>query len=344
MKKVLLSLVVLTSLSASAQTFTVDDTLAAGNSQTYFVADSNAVDLNAVTGTGLTWDYSGLMKYALAPNLDTVINAIDSPDAANFPTAQHNDVMNGGSSIFFTNYPDSVITNGYTFIIDGNEIRIKHSTDPMKSMELPMSQGDTFQDSIYGEIDAPDYMISGDPTLGQVTVTADGTGTLNLGTSSFTNVIRIELVEILEATINVAGTDYDGDVTRTVYSYYDLANQKEPIMLHATILVVVPIAGLSLGYTAVYSSVDLPELGAGLNIEDISTLDIYPNPASDAVNVSVPENSNELTIINSLGQTVYTLNNPSGTETIDLKELNSGVYFVQIEKDGAIKSKKLVIK
>lgn len=344
MKKILLSLVVLGGLSASAQTFTVDDTLAAGNSQTYFVADSTAADLSAVTGTGVTWDYTALMKHGVPANLDTVINASDSPDASSFPTAQHNDVMNEGTSIFFTNYPDSVITNGYTFIIDGNEIVLKHNTDPMKSLELPMSQGDSFQDSIYGELDAPDYMISGSPTLGQVTVTADGTGTLNLGTSSFTDIIRIELVEILDAEINVLGTDYPGTVTRTVYSYYDLTNQNEPVMLHATIAVSVPVAGLNLSYTAVYSSVDLPELGAGLNNQDFSMLEIYPNPASDFVNITIPDNTNELTIINTVGQTVYTINNPNTLETISLKELKTGVYFVQIEKDGAIKTKKLVIK
>jgi hypothetical protein len=167
---------------------------------------------------------------------------------------------------------------------------------------------------------------------------------LNLGTSSFTDVIRIELVEFLEATVNVFGTDYPGDVTRTVYSYYDLANQNEPLMLHATILVEVPVASLSLGYTAVYSSVDLPELGAGLNDEDISTLEVYPNPASDIVNITLPTNTNELNIINTVGQTILTINNPSTLETISLKELKTGVYFVQMEKDGAVKTEKLLVK
>ena len=344
MKKVLLSLCVLAGFGATAQTFTVDDTLAAGDAMTYYVVDSSAADLAGVTGVGVTWDYSALTGYpGAATNLDTVISASTSPDFASFPMAEHNDVMNGGTSIFFTNYPDSVIAHGYKFEVDGNVVILRHDSDPMKMMAMPMSQGSTYQDSIYGSFDAPAFSLSGEPTAGQVTVTADGTGTLTIGSTSFSNVIRIKLVEILEATITINPfPTTTGDVTRTVYSYYDLANQNEPIFLHASINVA--STAFNGGYTAVYSSVDVNPTGSGFEEEMQAAFSIYPNPAVNTIQVSSPVNTNELNVINAIGQTVMTITNPKTTENIDVEALETGVYFVQIKKGDNTLTEKLIVK
>lgn len=342
MKKVLLGLCVLAGFTASAQTFTVDDTLSAGDAVNFFVVDSAASDLSGTTGAGVTWDYSTLTGYAGTPmNLDTVINASDSPDAASFPLAQHNDVMNGGTSLFFTNFLDSVVTYGYRFEVDGNEIILRHDVDPMKSLEMPMSLGSTYQDSIYGSFDAPGFSLSGEPTAGQVTVTADGTGTITIGGTSISNVIRIKLVEILEATITIFGNTTTGYVTRTVYSYYDLASQNEPVFIHASISV--NSSAFNGGYSAVYSTVNVAP--SSISESELSeAFEIYPNPATDFVQITSPANSSELQIINSLGQTVKTIVKPVGQIQLDTDEFEKGVYLIQISNSDKTVTKKLIIK
>jgi hypothetical protein len=76
MKKVLLLSSVVIGLGATAQTFTAADTLAPGMSTTFYVMDSNAVSMSAITGTGVTWDYSTLTgEVAVLPNTDNVVLA-----------------------------------------------------------------------------------------------------------------------------------------------------------------------------------------------------------------------------------------------------------------------------
>lgn len=344
MKKVLLGLCVLAGFSASAQTFTVDDTLSAGDAINFYVVDSTASDLDATTGAGVTWDYSTLTGYAGSPtNLDTVINRADSPYGASFPNADYNDDLNGGTSLFFSNTADSVIVYGYRFEVDGNEVILRHDVDVMKSLEMPMSLGSTFQDSIYGSLDAPGFSISGEPTMGEVTVTADGTGTLNIGATSIPNVIRIKLVEILEATITIFGMPTAGFVTRTVYSYYDLANQNEPVFLHASIDVV--STAFNGGYSAVYSTVDVAPAPSGISTTELDEqFVVFPNPATDYIQISTPENTTELQIINSVGQTVKTIVKPANSIQMDADEFETGVYLIQISNDNRTITKKLVIK
>ena len=342
MKKVLFGLCIIASFSASAQTFTVDDTLSAGDVINYFVVDSNAVDLAGTTGAGVTWDYSALTGYPGSPtNLDTVINASDSPDAANYPLAEHNDVMNAGTSLFFTNFLDSVITYGYRFEIDGSVFYLRHDVDPMKSLEMPMSVGSAYQDSIYGHVDAPALSISGDPTSGQVTVTADGAGTLIIGATSIPNVLRIKLVEVLQASLVIGGFPTTGYVTRTVYSYYDLASQNEPVFIHASITAV--STAFNDGYSAVYSMIDVAP--ASISESELEEMfEIFPNPASGYVQITTPENTSELQIINSIGQTVKTILKPAGTVQLDSDEFETGVYLVQISNSDKTITKKLIIK
>lgn len=340
MKKVVLGFLSLMSLTAMGQSFTVDDTLSAGDAQLYFTADSNAVNYDAITGSGVTWDYSTLTMYAGSTNNDTIKWASDSPDFGDFPNATYHDDMAGGASGYFTNYADSVVSYGFAFQISGNDVKVMHNIDEMKMMNLPMNLNDTFTDSTYGTADVMGSMAA---TAGDVTVIADGTGTLLLGTSTFTNVIRIKTVEVIETTITLPPpiNTVTGNVTRTEYRYYDLANQNEALMIHGDLLVQSSL--FNGGYTAVYSSVSLDPINASVSEEKIENVEIYPNPANDFVNIST-DNVDELVVMNALGQRISTITKPQAIEQIDLTDFETGIYFIEIKKGNASLTKKLVIK
>ena len=344
MKKVLFGIFTLTALTSQAQTITVDDSLSSGAAINYYVVDSNAVNLDATTGSGITWDYSSLTGYpGAATNLDTIINRADSPNAADFPGADYNDIMNGGTSIFFENYPDSVMAHGYVFSIDGNEVSIKHNVNLLKTLEFPMALGTSFVDSVEGTIDVPGLSISGEPQEGYATVTADGTGTLSIAGMMVPNIIRVKFVEILEATITIPFPPYTstGTVTRTVYSYYDLDNQEIPVFMHAKIDVVA--TGFGGDYTAVYSAYDV--VSAGLTEKDNESLfSVYPNPTVNDLIVNSFDLLDEISIIDISGKTILNVKPTATSFKLNLDGISAGTYIVKARKGEAITTEKLIIK
>ena len=340
MKKVVLVVLSFVSLGAFAQSFTVDDTLSAGDSQLYYTADSSASNLDATVGAGAIWDYSSLISYAGVTNLDSIKYASDSPDFGDYPSAEYHDDLSGGASSYFKNYQDSVVSYGFVFSIDGNLVKVMHNIDPMKASNLPMNLNDTFTDSTYGTADV--YGSNGD-TEGIVTVIADGTGTLNLGNSVFTNVIRIKTVESIETTVTLPPpiNTVTGVVTRTAYNYYDLANQNMPIFIHGNVSVASIL--FNGGYSAIYSSVELTSASVEGNEDQVEVLEIYPNPATDVVSIT-SDQADQLIVMNALGQTIVNISNPQSVEKLNVAKFETGIYFIQIKKGNGTKTQKLIVK
>ncbi|MFY9310492.1 MAG: M43 family zinc metalloprotease [Bacteroidia bacterium] len=88
------------------------------------------------------------------------------------------------------------------------------------------------------------------------------------------------------------------------------------------------------------------------NLEDISnSIQLFPNPASDQVNIAFNLNSTRemnISIINLLGQTIYTAGKQTfysgeNTITLDVKGLSPGSYFVAVSHDNNSIKKSLII-
>ena len=56
-------------------------------------------------------------------------------------------------------------------------------------------------------------------------------------------------------------------------------------------------------------------------------MELYPNPAVNQLNVRL-ENDAEITVYNIMGQNVLNMQGLKGVNTINVNELNSGVYFI----------------
>lgn len=79
-------------------------------------------------------------------------------------------------------------------------------------------------------------------------------------------------------------------------------------------------------------------------ITDIETVteqsvNIYPNPASDVINIELGENTTDVVIYNNIGQVVRRLAGMSGVVEMNITDLNAGVYFVKVNG----KTEKLVV-
>lgn len=73
--------------------------------------------------------------------------------------------------------------------------------------------------------------------------------------------------------------------------------------------------------------------------------DLYPNPVNEQLNIEVDLNNAEVKIVDMLGKTVFTQNNVNTTTKVDVSNLNNGIYFVSILKEGTVlKTEKLIVK
>ena len=71
---------------------------------------------------------------------------------------------------------------------------------------------------------------------------------------------------------------------------------------------------------------------------------IYPNPATDIVNIQVAENSNAIFLTTALGQIITKIDNPAaGPLQMSLVNLPSGNYFLGLVTDGHVKTEKLIV-
>jgi hypothetical protein len=309
-------------------------------SNLYYVMDSNAVSLSAVTGIGATWDYSTLYgELGVSTNTDNVILASAAPQAATFTDSEYNDNLATFASIYFSNSPDSVTIYGYVFNVGTYEVVMHHDIDPLRSLEFPMTVGDTYNDVTAGTVDVNSGTATG-TTTGTATVTVDGYGTLKVSGDIYTTVLRVKLVENISTTITIplVGTD-NGTVTRTIYSYYQLGTDKQPIFMHGT----VSIASMLLNddYTAVYYAFE-PEYASVAEVNN-GTFSVYPNPANNLVSITTDGTAEKLSVFNTAGQVVASVLNPAMTETIDVANFVPGMYVIQITNDGVVTEDKLIV-
>jgi hypothetical protein len=106
------------------------------------------------------------------------------------------------------------------------------------------------------------------------------------------------------------------------------------------------------GYTATfqkiaYESTPNTPIGAGqgaLGLSSIKTnnLSIYPNPATNMININGSENTSKIVISNILGEKTMEINSPS--KSINIESLKPGVYFLTLYDGEKTSTKKLIKK
>ncbi len=75
-------------------------------------------------------------------------------------------------------------------------------------------------------------------------------------------------------------------------------------------------------------------------------IQLFPNPTADKITIRSNESfDREITIINSLGQVVYSINSEESNINIDLKTINSlkGTYYVKISANNYVKTHKILV-
>ncbi len=81
----------------------------------------------------------------------------------------------------------------------------------------------------------------------------------------------------------------------------------------------------------------------GIDEPSSSSISIYPNPISGMLSITLEEgNIASVTIRNSFGQLLLTKAPPTNQLVLDLSSYPTGIYFLQLEVDGKVITKKVV--
>ncbi len=301
---------------------------------------TSAMPIN--TGLNQVWNFTSLTTNTSLVVSTSYTTPSSLTGSSSYPAATIGSTDGGTNNNFYK--ATSTPTTQYEALgIKANTLTITFTNSAVMAV-WPITMGYSNTDAIGGSISAS--TLSG-TFNGNVVTNATGTGTVMLpGGVTFTNCLQVKSKQTLNASFLF------GLVTLTVgitsYEYYH-SSQKFPILTHNVTSITSATATLNSTVTAVSINNDV-FTGIKENSNSISSLNIYPNPATNQFAVSLNNQNAEtvsVQIMNSLGQVVKTvdLGNTKGelNTSVDVRNLSAGLYHVKTTMGNSTSVKELII-
>jgi len=262
-------------------------------------------------GIGVTWDLSAMNGQA--GQMDITI----SSNTSGFPGANTLLVYPAGANSYMN------ITNTSLDVVGGEAGgSLSPFTDPQTLLMFPVTPSTDFTDTY--------EFIAGNQTVtGNLHVEFSGYGTLITPAGTFTDVVRLKHTRIQNYTENSV-PQVDSAVAYYWYKagfHYQLAFVQS---IEST------LNDLESGY---YSSVN----GSNLSTEEnqLFQVTIYPNPASERIQLQSNGKISDLKIYDVSGELVLDeVITHSPTIELNISDLNSGVYFIHVLDENGTSSVK----
>jgi hypothetical protein len=83
---------------------------------------------------------------------------------------------------------------------------------------------------------------------------------------------------------------------------------------------------------------------SGIDAKSVGSARIFPNPASEFVYIHTEEEIRSISIFNQSGQLLKTTKPAAFNQKVDISDINTGLYILQIETMNGLISKKLMIR
>ncbi len=134
-------------------------------------------------------------------------------------------------------------------------------------------------------------------------------------TEQDTNVFMTDMNTVFESTyVEGIGLTYEN------YYYFESGDNRS-------------LSAYSIGGTQ-FGSITPDDILLGINKDESANLRIFPNPASDDLELSSIPPGTVCTILNTTGQVILTHTLSSSSERIDVSDLAPGFYFLKISGSG----------
>lgn len=303
-----------------------------GESFTLELLDSASLSTftNSPSGANQSWNFTTLSS-SVSETID-VVSVASTPYAADFPTSTICLYYNSQQAF------DYYVANNGEFarsgaVTGGQAIPYD---DPAQFRQYPMSLGDSYTDSLHA-----DYFSGVQfERVGIVTVEADAYGTITLPYGTFSDVLRLKVIEDYEDRSSFNISTYDA-----VTYQYMLPGQHLPLLSHS--------AFTFLGQTSSSGSMLSAQSVSALEaFMDQSSFFLYPNPASDQASVHyVLENPAPvfLRLVSMNGQEVYRRDlgkqQPGEYDFgLDVSDYAKGLYILDLRVNGIRTTRKLQVR
>lgn len=298
---------------------------------------SGSTFAQTTSGANQVWNISGLTPTS---NIIRYENSIpEVADLALFPgtTMICNTYNEFNASPFITNYCSGTTNStngiiglgGITGYTDA-EFVLNYTTNNISLGNFPKAYGDTTTDNVAGNYAFDIY--TGTFT-GTFTTSVDAYGTMNTGTDGIVNVTRLKTVESLQ--ISYTGLGVVGTFVQTTYRYYR-QNDFWPYVKSTNRVISIAALGMNTNTTEIEKAPATFLLSTPQNTFE-STISLFPNPATNSINVKSNEEIISLTVLDQLGKVILTKNQSSN---LDISSLQNGIYFANIKtNDGNVVKK-----
>jgi hypothetical protein len=332
--------------TTSAQLITISETNqlpAIGDTVHYVNANSFGFDPNG-TGpvTNKLWDQSGLFLTGSSYDFYYVDPATIPANLGkdSFPAASIARGESGAPGYFYyQNTPTEV--NRLGWFSSATNFGIYENGTVAKEFQFPITAGQTFNSSYNGRYSP--FNVGEDSVkieFGTVTINADMQGTLILPTGTFTNVLRLRVVENFHIKVYMLGIPLIDYLIEDDYSYWFHDSIQQPLLVSG----VTTVDGTPEPQVLRFQPISTP---TGMAENSAETISISPNPSQGIFTVSSTDMSAAslaIEVTDVKGKIVF--NAPSflsGTVTVDISSQPKGMYFVKISNGVNSIMKKIIV-
>jgi hypothetical protein len=283
-----------------------------------------------MTGANTVWTYSNLA--ATGNSLTTAyVDPSSVPNATNYAGCTL--VAKQGSLNTFYKAATSPSTQTEFLGINSSSITMNFTNSAI-SMRYPFNYGDVVTDNFSGSFT---FSLSGSAS-GNATVSADGTGTLVLPNGIvLNNVLRVKSVQ----NTNFNAFIITGNMKQTMYSWYH-ASQKFPVLSINYQSISISGSGSPTITAQVMGNTNDFTIGMKENyLPSDNFIKLFPNPAADHLNVLVSQGKTlKIQVLDINGKKMIEQDND--LEVVNIKHLESGMYFILVHTDHGILSEKII--
>ncbi|MGX1025176.1 hypothetical protein [Psychroflexus sp. MBR-150] len=164
------------------------------------------------TGENVTWDFSKL-KPKKNKIIEEIVNSRKVPESKNFPKSNLVEKYSNGDYVFLNKDKNKTFLVG--FISNEHNLEISY-TKPMLIAQRPFSYGDKLGENYNSSYNVNGLNFSGN---GNVTIEADGYGTLILPDRKINDVLRINITQKQENKVEQYNST--SEMLTTTYVWFD---------------------------------------------------------------------------------------------------------------------------
>jgi hypothetical protein len=333
--KLLVLLTLFTVLSYSQSTinsFYVND-----NAEFAVVTSGSEIDQTA-SGPNQVWNFNQLLQLGTsnyAKAVPTAAEIATFPNTNNVIVSTFTTATTSTSQMFVKDLADVISITGLRAA--GLELIF---TNNATLGAFPLNYGYTNTDPVAGNYIYDTY--SGTFT-GNVVTTVDAYGTLyrNIGGIPNSNATRLKTV--ITISLNYGFFPNVGTITQTTYSYYQDPNISSDGLLFrtATTEALVALAGIDQTDVSIESYIGT-NLGTSTNYLIADQIQIVPNPIKNQMHLTSNENLHlqSIEIADSSGRIV--LSRKTDEKSIEVSQLQKGIYIARIVTDKGMVTKKII--